>query len=171
MALFPRSMMNDLRSTLRLLDEPFFTNLPRTFGQFNTPFQPVWPTPRFNASPSDLREEGNNYLVETEMPGVRKQDVTVEFSEGGEVLHINGTRGRKVQEVPKVTSSSEATTMETVPDKTSALDITSKGKESAVDVPRPNSNAAVIPAWANESTFSSTYVRLAIFYHAPARLT
>ncbi|EJT96663.1 hypothetical protein DACRYDRAFT_40408, partial [Dacryopinax primogenitus] len=45
----------------------------------------------FVRSPAvELAEEGNEYVVEAELPGVRKEDLEVSVGEGGKSLTIEG---------------------------------------------------------------------------------
>jgi len=89
-----------------MLEEPFFasavsptrSNLLSSpsslYGMYDGRTNGLTPTTR-------VHEEGNNYLVEAEMPGVKKENLAVEFSEGGELLHISGTRGSKISSSSK----------------------------------------------------------------------
>ena len=163
MALLPRMLIHDLRSAFKVLDEPLFTPLTRTSHMPYTLAQ-AWPLTRFNTPTSVVKEEGNAYTVEAEMPGVRKQDLTVEFREGGEVLHISGTRGKTSQHTAgshQSTTSNEASTTSSVSDAAPAADSAAKSNEpssASVEQAQVSKTSTLIPAWANESTYSNTFV-------------
>ena len=92
-----RALFNDVRTAFRMLEEPFFHSSPRALypsagGPIFNPrfFEDIVSTPK-----SLVKEEQKHYLVEAELPGVKKSDLKVEFADGGETLHITGTRGTK----------------------------------------------------------------------------
>lgn len=91
-----------------MLEEPFgrsfgpasLTSFPRTannpFAVFNDPFFA-------NAGASipavDVHEDGNSYVVEAELPGVKKENVELRIGDGGQSLTIEGkTFIRRVRE-------------------------------------------------------------------------
>jgi HSP20 family molecular chaperone IbpA len=91
------NLFNELRPLFRLLEEP----VPRAFGAFHHPHHHHQPRsfglPRFSlAQPSlELAEEDGKYVVEAELPGVRKEDVKVTVGEGGRALTISGSRSSR----------------------------------------------------------------------------
>ena len=65
------------------------------FGAFGVPSRSILDDPFFNAPhfarPAvDISEEGNQYIVETELPGVKKEDVAVRIGDGGRSVTIEG---------------------------------------------------------------------------------
>lgn len=86
-----RRLMNDMRPLFRLLEEPFGRPAPyygsRSRSLFDDPF--------FQASSSlrpdiDVTEEGNNYIVEADLPGVKKENLEVRIGDGGHSVTIEG---------------------------------------------------------------------------------
>jgi HSP20 family molecular chaperone IbpA len=90
-------MLREMRPLFRLLDEPFarpfvpFAALPSAHHAVARPrFQPL-------ATPAvQLAEEDGTYVVEAELPGVRKEDVRVSVGDAGRSLTIAGSRTSRV---------------------------------------------------------------------------
>lgn len=76
-----------------MLDEPFGRQMtrsafPATRSFFDDPF---FNAPLQSARPAiDVSEDGNNYIVEAELPGVKKEDVDVRIGDGGRSVTIEG---------------------------------------------------------------------------------
>lgn len=181
MALFPRALAQDLRSAFRMLEEPFFSPTssalaPRYAGSLlsNSPFfnSPSFANaPRFSTPVSSLREEGDNYLLEAEMPGVKKSDIKVEFREHGQVLEISGHRGVRASSsssAPSTTSAvgeaatDTASAAPSTADKTTESEAVKQANSNPTDVVQTDASGAEVtqvPSWAAESynTFHSVY--------------
>jgi len=88
---FVRSFAPELRHAFRVLDDPFFQpsglrdamNLVSVEGSS----RPVL----------DVHEDANQYTIEVEVPGVKKNEIKVEFAEGGKVLVVSGQVNRTIQ--------------------------------------------------------------------------
>ena len=87
-----RSLFNEFRPFFRMLEEPINRPFPAVGPRFNrhlidNPFwsESAWPRPAV-----DLSEEGNNYFVEAELPGVKKENVEVRIGDGGRSITIEG---------------------------------------------------------------------------------
>jgi HSP20 family molecular chaperone IbpA len=97
-----------------MLDEPL-TRSPvsfasRTRDPFNNPFFEDAFTPRLSGPAVDVSEDDANYIVEAELPGVRKEDVDVSIGDGGKSITIEGTVLRRSQQpnpVNQTTSESQ----------------------------------------------------------------
>lgn len=86
-----RQLLNEFRPVFRMLEEP----LGGRFGAFGLPSRsafddPFFTSPRFARPAVDVSEDGNNYVVETELPGVKKEDVDVHIGDGGRSIIIEG---------------------------------------------------------------------------------
>lgn len=155
-----RALFNDLRGAFRLLEDPFFTNGHRALYPSSGPFT----NPRFledlaSTPKSSVKEEGNSYYVEAELPGVKKQDVKVEFADGGEVLHITGSRGtRAAPSAPTTEIASEGSPTSAVNEGNPAV---AEANASSVLQTAETTPTPIASPWAsasNYNTFSSTYV-------------
>ncbi|KAI0250814.1 HSP20-like chaperone [Lactifluus subvellereus] len=87
-----RQLFREFRPLFRMLEEP----LGGRFGAFGIPSRSVFDDPFFTAPrlarPAvDLSEAENHYIVETELPGVKKEDVEVRIGDGGRSVTIEGS--------------------------------------------------------------------------------
>ena len=92
-----RQLLNEFRPLFRMLEEP----LGGRFGAFGLPSRSVFDdpfstSPRFAQPAVDVSEDGNNYVVETELPGVKMEDVDVRIGDGGRSITIEGTITQRV---------------------------------------------------------------------------
>jgi len=85
-----RQLLHDLRPLFRVLEEPFG----RSAGSYGLPTRLLFDDPFFQSNslrPSiDVTEEGDNYIVEADLPGVKKEDVDVRIGDGGRSVTIEG---------------------------------------------------------------------------------
>ena len=91
-----RQLLHDLRPLFRVLEEPFG----RSAGYYGLPARSLFDDPFFQSSNSlrpsvDVTEEGNNYVVETDLPGVKKENVEVRIGDGGRSVTIEGKISRR----------------------------------------------------------------------------
>jgi len=93
------SLSRQFRPLFRLLDEPFGRHYPSTNAvSRNSPsFGAFFNDPFFNRSdfemnlPAvDLTEHANEFVVEAELPGVKKENVEIRIGDGGQSLTIEG---------------------------------------------------------------------------------
>jgi HSP20 family molecular chaperone IbpA len=83
------NLLNEFRPLFRLLEEP----LPRNFAALPVSARNRQVAlPRFNQPSVEVHEEAHRYVVEAELPGVRKEDLKVSVTEGGRALTIAGSR-------------------------------------------------------------------------------
>lgn len=77
----------------RVIDDPFFGGARPTFY---APARALREAPFVQNSTSnsrsgvDLTEEGNNYIVEAELPGVKRENLNVTVGDGGRSVTIEG---------------------------------------------------------------------------------
>lgn len=81
-----RQLFREFRPFFRMLEEP----LGGRFGAFGIPDDPLFAAPRFARPAVDVSEDGNHYVVETELPGVKKEDMEVRIGDGGRSVIIEG---------------------------------------------------------------------------------
>lgn len=106
-----RALFNEFRPFFRLLEDPFFNSPTPYFarqGQLADPFSWQNSRPALNLS----EEEDGSYVVEAELPGVKKDNLDVKIGDGGRSLTIEGRvlqRGA-TQPAPTDQAAPEATT-------------------------------------------------------------
>ncbi|KAL1757891.1 HSP20-like chaperone [Schizophyllum commune] len=91
-------ILNEFRPLVRMLDEPLF----RAPGYYNPGFRgrsALLDDPFFqslNTRPAvDVSEDGNKYIVEAEVPGVKKDALEIRVGDGGQSLTIEGRFGSR----------------------------------------------------------------------------
>ena len=87
-----RQLLSEFRPLFRMLEEP----LGGRFGALALPSRSVFDdpfltAPRFARPAVDVSEDGANYIVETELPGVKREDVDVRIGDGGRSITIEGS--------------------------------------------------------------------------------
>jgi HSP20 family molecular chaperone IbpA len=102
-----RHFFRELRPLFRMLEDPFFGRAPVAYtGQGRSVFDdPFFGLSRSGLRPAvDVAEEGNSYIIEAELPGVRKEDINVEIGDNGRSVTIEGKiiRRSRQQEQPTV---------------------------------------------------------------------
>lgn len=85
-----RHFFRELRPLFRVLEEPL--GRPAPFGQVNRSLldEPFFHTPAMLQPVIDVSEEGNHYVIEAELPGVKKENIQVRVGDGGRSLTIEG---------------------------------------------------------------------------------
>jgi HSP20 family molecular chaperone IbpA len=127
-----RSLFNEFRPFFRMLEEPLARPFPVLAPRFNRHFldhsfqsENAWPRLAV-----DLSEEGNNYIVEAELPGVKKENVEVRVGDGGRSITIEG---RIVRGTPQP-AAQEATTNASAAQRADPV-VTPSGEKSLSDPP------------------------------------
>ena len=105
-----RNFFREFRPFFRVFEDPFFSRAPVTY---NSRGQSVFDDPFFGLARNGLRpavdvaEEGNSYIIEAELPGVRKEDLDVQIGDNGRSVTIEGKivrssrqRGQPTVETP-----------------------------------------------------------------------
>ena len=112
-----RNFFREFRPLFRMLEDPFFGRTPVAYaGRGHSVFDdPFFGLARNGLRPAvDVAEEGNSYIIEAELPGVRKEDISVEIGENGRSVTIGGkiVRRRGQQEQPTVEMSTNGQVQE-----------------------------------------------------------
>jgi len=94
-----------------MIEEPFG----RSAGYYGLPTRPFFGDPFFQPSNSlrpsiDVTEEGDNYVVEADLPGVKKENVEVRIGDGGHSVTIEGRVSRRRNGSGEVASRPEEET-------------------------------------------------------------
>jgi HSP20 family molecular chaperone IbpA len=87
-----RQFVRDLRPFFRMFDEPF-TRSPALWGASNgrSPFDHPLLNLRSGLRPAvDVTDRGKSYVVEAELPGVKKENVEVHIGDNGRSITIEG---------------------------------------------------------------------------------
>jgi HSP20 family molecular chaperone IbpA len=93
-----RSLFNEFRPLFRLLDEPFSRQLGVSPRHFNPPsFPSVFNQFHIPVPAVDVSEDGNRYIIEAELPGVKKEDIQVHIGDSGRSLTIEGKTVQRSQ--------------------------------------------------------------------------
>ncbi|KAF8630829.1 hypothetical protein AX17_005188 [Amanita inopinata Kibby_2008] len=95
-----RQLFNEFRPLFRMLEEPFmrpptyYARQPRTL--LGDPFENA-----FSSRPAiDVTEEGNKYILDADLPGMKKENVEVRIGDNGRSITIEGKFAQKSQEAP-----------------------------------------------------------------------
>lgn len=86
-----RQFFRDVRPLFRMFDEPLRTPAYLGFPQMRSMLDdPFFRYPEALRPAVDISEQGNNYVVEAELPGVKKENVQVRIGDGGRSVTIEG---------------------------------------------------------------------------------
>jgi len=95
-----RHFFRELRPLFRMLDEPL-TRSPFYYSRPTRAFldDPFFQFPENTVRPAvDVTEKGNSYVLEADLPGVKKENIEVRIEDGGRSVTIEGnvlTQGRE----------------------------------------------------------------------------
>ncbi|KAJ7644128.1 HSP20-like chaperone [Roridomyces roridus] len=111
-----RQLLHEFRPFFRMLDEPIARPLVgfggRSRSLFDDPFFSSLNRDMLRGPAVDVRESGNSYVVEAEVPGVKKENLEVRVGEGGRSLSIEGKVMSSTNEGGNENSSREQPTLE-----------------------------------------------------------
>jgi HSP20 family molecular chaperone IbpA len=89
-----RQIFREFRPIFRMLDEPFNVHYyPSAVGRLRGR---GWEDPIFGGAlssahvPVDISEDGNHYIIEAELPGIKRENVDVRVEDGGQMVTIEG---------------------------------------------------------------------------------
>ncbi|KAI8978692.1 HSP20-like chaperone [Trametes punicea] len=106
-----RQFFRELRPLFRMLEEPLGRS-PAYMGRFPPGDffdDPFFTSPAMLRPAVDVSEQGDKYIVEAELPGVKKENVNVRIGDGGRTLTIEGRVVNRSGEPQVVDASSSAT--------------------------------------------------------------
>jgi HSP20 family protein len=161
-----RSFFNEFRPLFRMLEEPLAASRAPRDTFYASPFRSfLGGQDLFRSAPSlELHEQGNNYVLETELPGYKKEDVDIRIGDDGQSVTISGRNSRRSRFSD---ASADQTTAVTPADATPAQAETSQavtgkqddgqviGKGANLVVVEPNNNTSVQQA--APADFSEAY--------------
>jgi len=121
-----RQLLREFRPFFRMLEDPFsrspalLTRNGAAPSIFNDPFfRDVFPTSSASLPAVDVSEEPNAYVVEAELPGVKKENVDVRIGDGGQSLTIEGRTYVRSSNTPEVQASEGTEVRATAPPESS----------------------------------------------------
>lgn len=86
-----RQFMREMRPLFRMFEEPLRTPAYMGFPAMRSMLdEPFFQYPTSLRPAVDISEQGNNYIVEAELPGVKKENVQVRIGDGGRSVTIEG---------------------------------------------------------------------------------
>lgn len=108
-----RQFFREMRPLFHMLEEPL-GRTPAYYASRRHPFQSLFDDPFFRNPEAlrpavDVTEEGDKYVVEAELPGVKKENIEVRIGDGGRSVTIEGkvfSRRSENGEEPKTVEGS-----------------------------------------------------------------
>ncbi|KAG1848716.1 HSP20-like chaperone [Suillus subalutaceus] len=88
-----RQLLHEIRPFFRMLEEPFGRSSVAPMYQQRTLFDdPFFPFPATIRPPVDVTEEGDKYIIEADLPGVKKENVDIRIGDAGRSVTIQGSK-------------------------------------------------------------------------------
>jgi HSP20 family molecular chaperone IbpA len=86
-----RQLLHEVRPFFRMLEEPFGRSTVAPVYQQRSLFEdPFFRSPAAIHPPVDVTEEGDKYIIEAELPGVKKENVDIRIGDAGRSVTIQG---------------------------------------------------------------------------------
>ncbi|CCM01869.1 uncharacterized protein FIBRA_03940 [Fibroporia radiculosa] len=87
---FARHFFREMRPLFRMLEEPL--GRPPSYGGLHRSFleDPFFRSPALLQPAIDVSEEGDKYVIEAEIPGVKKENIQVRVGDSGRSVTIEG---------------------------------------------------------------------------------
>ncbi|KAG9315888.1 HSP20-like chaperone [Chiua virens] len=84
-------LLHEFRPLFRVLEEPLTRPSPAFYGLPRSLLaDPFFTSPTTLHPAVDMTEDGGNYIVEAELPGVKKENIDITVGDGGRTLTIQG---------------------------------------------------------------------------------
>jgi len=96
-------MLNEFRPLFRMLEEPLIRS-PSLFNNFpnRSLFEDPFSRAAFTRPAIDVTEEENKYILEADLPGIRKENVEVRIGDDGRSITIEGKLSSRQSSKPVV---------------------------------------------------------------------
>ncbi|TFK40648.1 HSP20-like chaperone [Crucibulum laeve] len=121
-----RQLFQEFRPFIRLLEDPF-ARTPASFYGFpsrtDDPFTKLMMRPAV-----DITEEGDKYILDADLPGVKKENIEVRIGDNGESITIQG----RIMDEMKHKKSTETSTGSTI--KSDSTSIATKSKDASLQI-------------------------------------
>ena len=152
-----RQFFREFRPLFRLLEEPlgrspaFYPHY-RPRGFFDDPF---FHSPNALRPAVDVTEEGNHYIVEAELPGVKKENIEVRIGDGGRSVTIEGKIVDRREPQVVEAKADEAAASATAPAEGEGGFTVSFGEAHVVDVGTPIGTTSAVADASTPNQISS----------------
>ncbi|KAJ7600595.1 HSP20-like chaperone [Mycena floridula] len=103
-----RQLFREFQPFFRMLEEPLGRSpafAARSRSLFDDPF---FTGPTLSRPAVDVTEEGNKYILEADLPGIKKENIEVRIGEGGRAVTIEGKRFSRENEAASTEASAES---------------------------------------------------------------
>lgn len=92
-----RQFMREFRPFFRMFDESV-SRPPSQWAAYKSPLEHPYFAAQLGLRPVvDLTQEGNNFILEADLPGVKKGDVAVSIGDNGTSVTIEGKYTRRIR--------------------------------------------------------------------------
>ena len=86
-----RQLLHEFRPLFRMLEEPFGRSAVAPVYPHRSLFDdPLFPSTTAVRPAVDVTEEGDKYILEADLPGVKKENVDIRIGDGGRSVTIQG---------------------------------------------------------------------------------
>ncbi|KAG1742370.1 HSP20-like chaperone [Suillus paluster] len=86
-----RQLLHEFRPLFRMLEEPFGRSaVAPVYHQRSLFDDPFFPSPAAMRPPVDVTEVGDKYIIEADIPGVKKENVDITIGDAGRSVTIQG---------------------------------------------------------------------------------
>ena len=119
-----RHFFREFRPLFRMLEEPLArspTVLSRNRGFDDPFFRDVFPVSSMTVPAVDVSEEAGAYVVEAELPGVKKENIDVRIGDGGQSLTIEGRAYVRSSNAPETPAQEGTAQANATPEATSGM--------------------------------------------------
>ncbi|KAG2070361.1 HSP20-like chaperone [Suillus decipiens] len=139
-----RQLLREVRPFFRMLEEPFGRSAIAPMYQQRSLFDdPFFPSPVVLRPPVDVTEEGDKYVIEADLPGVKKENVDIRIGDAGRSVTIQGkTSSRQPDGESETTASASENSIEG-----KAVAKTMPGTQLATERQYPGSATFVRTVW------------------------
>ncbi|KAG1818438.1 HSP20-like chaperone [Suillus subaureus] len=138
-----RQLLHEIRPFFRMLEEPFGRSavapMYRQRALFDDPF---FPSPAAIRPPVDVTEEGDKYILEADLPGVKKENVDIRIGDAGRTVTIQGKISSR-----KTNDESNTTAETTGENSTGAVAKSEPGTQLAMERQYPGSATFIRTVW------------------------
>lgn len=164
-----RQLLNEFRPFFRMFDDaafrPFAVQSSRRFRtqEFEDPFESLFSRSSpfgGRAAKVELKEEGSHYVIEAEVPGVKKENLDVTVGDHGRSITIEGrvtarsADSQQAQSAVDATNASESAASQAVEGGASSTAVTQHEQQGGSEVSTTAGSSQ--PQWETRSSFSRT---------------